>query len=187
MAGRAQLSGLRRIAEADAELVAEFLRAVPEGDRTFFREDTSLEAVRRWNRDDLTLRWLLVGPDGKPQAYVALIPGVGWSAHVGELGLVVGEAYRRQGLGRALARFGLLTGVELGLRKLTVEVVADKEGDLQMFTAIGFEPEAVLKNQIIDRQGGIHDLVLLAHDVEEVRADMELIGLDEAVGLGERA
>jgi ribosomal protein S18 acetylase RimI-like enzyme len=182
MAERTQLNGLRKISEADAELVAEFLSTVPEGDRTFFKEDTDLEAVRRWGSDDRTLRWLLVGSDGKPQAYVAIIPGLGWSAHVGELGLVVGEAYRRRGLGRALARFGLLQGVRLGLQKLTVEVVADKEGDLQMFTEIGFEPEALLKKQIIDRDGEIHDLVLLGHDVEEVRADMELIGLDEAIG-----
>jgi ribosomal protein S18 acetylase RimI-like enzyme len=177
MAHAAQLNGLRRITEDDAELVAEFLRSIPEGDRTFFKEDTDLDAVRRWRSEDRKLRWLLIGADGTPQAYVALIPGVGWSAHVGELSLVVGQSYRRRGLGRALSRFGLLEGVRLGLQKITVEVVAEKEGDLQMFTAIGFEPEALLKDQIKDREGQLHDLVLLAHDVEEVRADMEVVGL----------
>jgi ribosomal protein S18 acetylase RimI-like enzyme len=182
MAEQTRLIGLRRITEDDAELVAQFMASIPGGDQVFFKEAIDIEAVRRWSRDDVTLRWLLVGEDGKPQAYLALIPGMGWSAHVGELGLVVGEGYRRQGIGRALARIGLLEGLRLGLQKLTVEVVADKEGDLQMFTSIGFEPEAVLKNQIIDRNGDVHDLVLLAHDVEAVRDDMQLIGIEQAFG-----
>jgi ribosomal protein S18 acetylase RimI-like enzyme len=185
MAGGAQLNGLRRITEGDAELVAEFMRSIPEGDRTFFKEDADLETARRWGREDRTLRWLLVGPAGEPQAFLAIIPGVGWSAHVGELRLIVGAEHRRRGLGRALARRGLIEGVRIGLRKLTVEVVADKRGDLEMFTTIGFEAEALLKNQIMDRSGELRDLVVLAHDVDEVREDMELIGLDEAVGLGD--
>jgi len=185
MVDRAQLTGLRRITEVDAELVAAFLSSLPDGDRTFFKEDTDVAAVRRWGADDRIMRWLLLGPDDRPQAYLAIIPGVGWSAHVGELLLIVGAEHRRRGLGRGLARFGLLEGFRLGLKKLTIEVVADKDGDLQMFTAIGFDAEAILKNQIIDRDGELHDLVVLAHDIEAMRDDMELLGLDDAVGIGE--
>jgi RimJ/RimL family protein N-acetyltransferase len=182
VADRPQLIGLRRLEEADSDLVFRFLQSLPEGDRTFFKEETDIESIRRSSHDERVARWLLVGDDGEPQALLALIRGVGWSAHVGELRLVVGQAHRRRGLGRALARAGLLTGVRMGLRKLTVEVVADKEGDLRMFTAIGFEPEALLQGHIIDRAGHIHDLVVLSHDVDAVREDLELIGVDEAIG-----
>jgi ribosomal protein S18 acetylase RimI-like enzyme len=184
MAGSTQLTDLRPITEVGAELVVRFLEEMPEGDRTFFRDDTTLESVLRWTHDERTFHWLLVGPDGALQAYLALIPGVGWGAHVGELRLVVGSDYRRRGIGRALARRGLLEGIRLGLRKLTVEVVADKQGDIEMFSTIGFEPEALLKNQIMDRTGELRDLVVLAHDIDEVRDDLELIGVDDALGLG---
>ena len=79
---------------------------------------------------------------------------------------------------------GSSRAIRLGLRKLTVEVVADKEGDIEMFSTIGFEAEALLKNQIMDRTGELRDLVVLAHDIDEVRDDLELIGLDDALGLG---
>jgi ribosomal protein S18 acetylase RimI-like enzyme len=164
-------------------MVVGFLDHLPEGDRTFFKEEASPEAVEQWARDERNHRWILVDGD-KPQAMLAVIPGVGWSSHVGELRLVVGSDYRRQGLGRRLARHGLTEAVRLGLLKIVVEVVADKEGDIEMFTSIGFRPEALLQNQIRDQGGELRDLVLLSHDVEDVAASMDALGVDEAVGFG---
>jgi ribosomal protein S18 acetylase RimI-like enzyme len=162
------MTELRLITEADAAIVYEFLNSLPEGDRTFFKEDTSAETV----------------DNDTPQAMVAVMPGVGWSSHVAELRMVVGSDYRRRGIGRRLARHGLTEAVRLGQLKIVVEVVADKEGDIEMFTSIGFRPEALLQNQIRDHSGELRDLVLLSHDVEDVSASMDMLGLDEAVGSG---
>jgi ribosomal protein S18 acetylase RimI-like enzyme len=175
---------LNRITPDDVDRLAGFLAALPEDDRTFFKEPIDPDTVERWCCDGHASRWLLLGPDGDPRAYLAIIPGVAWSAHVGELRLVVAPAHRRRGLGTALARHGLTEGVRLGLRKLIVDVVADKQGDIDMFTAIGFEAEALLRNHFRDREGGLHDLVVLSHDVAEVADDMAVVGLDRAVGLG---
>jgi ribosomal protein S18 acetylase RimI-like enzyme len=183
MAAGTQLKGLRPIAAGDAPLLAELLASVPEGDRTFFKEDPDPETVARWCRDPHASRWLLFGDAPEPQAYLAIVPGIGWGAHVGELRLVVGGRYRRRGIGRALARQGLLAGLELGLLKLTVEVVAEKEGDIEMFRSIGFEPEALLRNQIRDRNGELRDLVVLAHDIEEVRDALERVGVPGELGI----
>jgi ribosomal protein S18 acetylase RimI-like enzyme len=178
------LSGLRPLQPADADGLVGFVTSMPEGDRTFFKEQDDLETVQYWIRNERAASWIVQGEDGKIRAYLAVIPGVGWSSHVGELRLVVGADYRRMGLGRALARRGLLEAVRAGLSKIVVEVVADKEGDLEMFTTIGFEPEALLKNQIMDRQGETRDLVILAHDVESVRDSMHVLGIDEATAPG---
>jgi ribosomal protein S18 acetylase RimI-like enzyme len=176
------LSRLTTLASADADAVMAFLDSMPEGDRTFFKDGDDRETVERWTHDSHALRWILPG-DGEIAAYLAVIPGTGWSSHVGELRLVVGGGYRRRGLGRRLARRGLLEALQAGLDKIVVEVVADKQGDIEMFTSIGFTAEALLTNQIRDRTGQTRDLVILAHDVAAVRDSMEILGIDEAAGV----
>jgi ribosomal protein S18 acetylase RimI-like enzyme len=181
-----QLTDLRRLTPDDTELVAGFLRALPEGDRTFLKEDDAdSELAARWCADQRATRWIVVGEDGEPQALLSITPGALWSSHVGELRLVVAKSYRRLGLGRRLARYGLTEAVRLGLNKIMVEVVADKEQDIAMFTSIGFDPEALLRDQIRDRQGNLRDLVLLSHEVDTRSASMDLIGLASEVGLGD--
>jgi ribosomal protein S18 acetylase RimI-like enzyme len=176
-----QLKGLRPPGPDDVERVLAFLVAMPEGDRTFFKETDDRATVERWIKDERAGRWILCDEAGQVQAYLAVIPGVGWSSHVGELRLVVGSGQRRRGLGRALARRGLIEAVRRGLEKIVVEVVASREGDVEMFSSIGFQAEALLTNQILDRSGNTQDLVILAHDVSAVRDAMEVLGIDEAM------
>lgn len=179
-----QLTDLRRLTPADTELVSRFLQAMPEGDLTFFKENVDAETVGQWCCDGRIQRWIAVGRDGEPQAMLSVVPGALWSSHVGELRLVVGPRFRRMGLGRRLARFGLTEAVRLGLRKIIVEVVADREGDIAMFTSIGFQPEALLADHICDRDGNLRDLVVLAHGVDHVSASMDVLGLGGEVGTG---
>jgi L-amino acid N-acyltransferase YncA len=179
-----QLAELRPLTSADAEATARFLKFLPEGDLTFLKEPADDDTVNRWLADDRTRRLVAVGPDGELQAMLSIFPGALWSSHVGELRLVVGEPFRRRGLGRRLARFGLAEALRLGLRKVMVEVVAGKEGDIAMFESIGFQAEALLRDQICDREGNLHDLVLLSHDVETGASAMEVLGIAGEVGLG---
>lgn len=177
------MSELKKIGPEDVDAVAQFLEGMPEGDRTFFKEPIDADTVTRWCTEERSARWLLM-EDGRPAAMLSIIPGAAWSSHVGELRMVVGPDFRRRGLGRRLARLGLTEAVRLGLQKIVVEVVADKEGDIEMFTSIGFRPEALLQNQIRDRNGELRDLVLLSHEVSEVGASMDMLGFGEAVGSG---
>lgn len=179
-----QLTDLREIGQDDGQSVARFVQSLPEGDRTFLKEDIDDETVQRWCTDQRVKRWIVVGDDGAIQAMLSLTPGALWSSHVGELRLVVGQDYRRMGLGRRLARYGLAEAVRLGLSKIVVEVVADKEQDIAMFTSIGFDAEALLRDQIRDREGNLRDLVLLAHDVNPRASAMDVLGLEFEVGMG---
>jgi L-amino acid N-acyltransferase YncA len=178
-----QLAELRPLTSADAEATARFLKVLPEGDLTFLKEPADDDTVNRWLADERTHRWVAVGPDGELQAMLSIFPGALWSSHVGELRLVVGESFRRRGLGRRLSRYGLSEALRLGLRKVMVEVVADKEGDMAMFEAIGFQAEALLRDQICDRDGNLHDLVLLSHDVDTGASAMEVLGMAGEIGL----
>jgi L-amino acid N-acyltransferase YncA len=183
--GRAKPPGteveVRALTAHDADAVRDFFARVPEGDRTFFREDV-LEPgiVEAWLGDPGQHR-LIALVDGEVAGHVAVIRGVGWSAHVAELRLVVDPAQRRRGLGRLLAQRGVVEAVEMGATKLVVEVGAEQEPTVAMFSKLGFEPEGLLKDHVRSQAGEVHDLLVLAHFVEPLWATMRTTGIEDLV------
>jgi len=95
----------------------------------------------------------------------------------------VHPAHRGTGLGRALARQALTQAVASRLTKVVVELVADQEHALAMFTALGFTGEALLRNHLRDRDGTLRDLVMLAHYVDDTWSGMGTVGLIDELGL----
>jgi L-amino acid N-acyltransferase YncA len=168
--------------EDAAELLAFFLR-VPAGERTFFKEENvDAETVGAWLAPGARgRRAIAVTADGQVVGHVAVVPLPGWSDHVGELRLIVDPDHRRQGLGRTLARRALIDAIECQLRRLVVEVVAEQDGTVAMFEALGFRPEALLQDHVRDRDGGFRDLIVLAQSIEDQQAAMAVTGIDEAL------
>ena len=169
------------------EALLRFFRELPEGDRTFIKEDvTDPSTVRAWTAgEDRAQRWVALDgdpPDADVRGYVAVLRLPGWSDHVGELRLVVAPAARGSGLGRQLARHALVRAVDAGMTKLVVEVVAEQGAALALFTELGFSGEALLRDQIRDRDGRLRDLMVLAHHVGETWSGMDTVGLTEALG-----
>ena len=84
-------------------------------------------------------------------------------------------------MGRELARAGLLASLEMGLTKTVVEVVVDAVPAIGMFEALGFEPEALLRDHVRDKAGALRDLVVLAHEVEDTWSAMQTAGFEDAL------
>ena len=167
---------IRQLEPGDRDSLERFLRRVPEGDRTFFKEDVDDPAVvDAWVRPG-TARVLAV-EDGAVLGYLALVPLHGWSSHVGEVRVIVDPDRRGRGVGRALARRAVLEAIELQLTKVVVEVISDQEPTILMFRSLGFEPEALLLDHVRDRNGCLRDLLVLAHSVDEQVAALELAGI----------
>lgn len=162
-----------------------FFGSLPEGDLTFIKEEvTDPDTVRSWAGGSSSGgRWVAVdtGESGTDEVigYVAVRPLSGWSDHVGELRLVVSATRRGTGLGRELARRALVEAVSSGLSKIVVEVVAEQGAALALFTALGFTGEALLRDQIRDRNGELRDLMVLAHHVSDTWAQMDAVGIGE--------
>jgi L-amino acid N-acyltransferase YncA len=165
----------------DLDALLGFFARIPEAERTFFKEHVlDRTAVEGWLREERGRRGLACDA-GEVAGYVAVLPLPGWSDHVGEVRLVVDPGRRGHGVGRALARWALLQALELGLAKLYVEVVADQEGAVALFTALGFSAEGLLRDHVRDGDGRRRDLVLLAHPVDDHWAAMTTAGIDDAV------
>ncbi len=173
---------LRELTPHDAQLLHTFFAEVPAEDRAFFKEDVTDPAVaERWARDQRGVRRLAVDGDGGMVAFGGLVPGVGGSSHVAEIVVVVAGRARRLGLGRSLARRMLVDALEHDFKKVIVETAADNTAAVQMFQKLGFEPEALLRDHLYGRDGEIHDIIILAHGVDETWSAMLSGGLDEAV------
>jgi ribosomal protein S18 acetylase RimI-like enzyme len=171
---------IREIGPGDRAAIERFLGRVPEGDRTFFKEDVDdPEIVEDWTRPGGSRAVAIAGSE--VVGYVAVVPLHGWSSHVGEVRVIVDPDHRGQGIGRALARRAVLEALELGLTKMVVEVIADQEPTIAMFGSLGFDPEALLRDHVRDQAGRLRDLLVLAHSVEESYATMEAAGLADAL------
>ena len=164
---------------ADVDETWAFFQRVPEGDRTLVKEPvTELIAVEGWVADARALRFV-ARADGDVVGYVAVIPGVGWSRHVGELRLVVDPAVRRRGIGQRLARHALRVAIEASLTKVVVEVVAVQDSTIALFTRLGFRAEALLEDQVQDPSGNYVDLIVLANRTDADWGVLSTVGLDD--------
>jgi ribosomal protein S18 acetylase RimI-like enzyme len=170
---------IRPLERRDRPLLEAFLRRIPEGDRTFFKEPVEDGAVLATWFDAGGARWLAVADD-EVLGYVAVLPLHGWSSHVGEIRLIVDPAHRGEGVGTALARHAIIGGFRTGLSKLVVEVLANQEFTIEMFRALGFDPEALLTGQVRDRSGELLDLMILAHTAPDASAAIVAAGLADA-------
>jgi ribosomal protein S18 acetylase RimI-like enzyme len=172
---------IRPLESSDETAVDRFLDRVPEGDRTFFKEDVADPTVRAaWFRPG-NARLLAV--DGETVVgYVAVVPLASWSRHVGELRVIVDPEHRGRGIGQALTRRAMLEALELGLTKMVIEVRADHESRIDMFRALGFVPEALLADHVRDHAGNLHDLMVLGHSVEAWNASLEVAGIEDGLG-----
>jgi L-amino acid N-acyltransferase YncA len=167
---------IRALEITDRDAVERFVDRVPEGDRTFFKEDVEAPGVLDAWTEPGTARAVAV-QDGEVIGYVAVVPLHGWSSHVGEVRVIVDPAWRGRGIGGALASRALIEAIELDLRKMVVEVVADQEPTIAMFRSLGFDPEALLTNHVCDQSGALRDLMILAHSADEEWSSMVVAGI----------
>jgi L-amino acid N-acyltransferase YncA len=166
---------VRALEGRDESRLHRFFHAIPIEDRAFFKDDIESPAVlRRWIDDERSIRLIAIESTSEILAIVSVWPGVGRSAHVGDLRLIVAAEHRRQGLGQLMARHALAAALRAGIWKLTVEVVSTQQGTIDMFLALGFVAEALLRDHLCSDDGTRQDVVLLSHLAEDAGADLAL-------------
>ena len=60
-------------------------------------------------------------------------------------------------------------------------MTVDQQAAIALFESLGFKAEALLRDHVRDVDGKKHDIVVLGHNVAQVRAQMEAYGLPGAV------
>ncbi len=163
--------------------LSEFFARIPDGEQAFLKENVRDPAtVTAWRRPGPARREAALDDTGMIVGVVSVIPELGWSDHVGQVLLVVDPGQRGKGIGRELARAALVQALELGLSKVIVEIVADQQPAISMFSSLGFDAEALLRSHVRDRNGDFHDLIILAHSVDDNWQAFGATGIDDELG-----
>ncbi len=160
---------LRLITEQDRDAMVEFARSLDEEDLLFLRMDiTQPEVVQKWIDSVMTGQRMtvLAEQSGQIVAYGSLNrTGLSWSRHMGEIRIIVYRNFRRTGLGAVLAEEVFTFARDMGLTRIVSQMPTDQPGGRRMFEGLGFKPEALLTDWVIDRRGKTHDLLIMSHDV----------------------
>ena len=175
----------RLMSPADEAAVLAFAQKLPVHDLLFLPRDISEPKVltawiKEIERGAMTS--VLAWKDGTVLGCGTLVRDpLSWSPHVGEIRSVVSSDVRGQGVGRALSQETFALALGSGLERLVVQMTVDQTGAIAIFECLGFKAEALLREHVKDKAGKSHDIVVLGHDVAQVRAQLEAYGLAGAV------
>ncbi|MDA1002088.1 MAG: GNAT family protein [Chloroflexi bacterium] len=169
---------LRRLQRGDGDAILEFARALAPHDLLFLRRDiTQPDQVDDWINEIEEGYAISVGAfDAVGLAGYATVSRdhMTWTAHVAELRVLAATRMRGKGLGWLLTEQAFAIAREMGIRKMMAQMTTDQVAAVAVFKRMGFEPEAVLRNQVLDRDGRLHDLQIMSLDVDAFRAKVNL-------------
>jgi RimJ/RimL family protein N-acetyltransferase len=175
---------LRLMGAADEAAVMAFAQAASTHDLLFLARDiTHPKVVKAWIRDieAETITTLLAWQGERIVGCAAIVrDALAWSGHVAEIRVILLESMRGKGLGHQLTEEAFATALAAGAEKITARMTLDQKGALAVFEGLGFTIEALLRDQVKDRDGARHDILILSHDVARTSAKHEAIGLGEA-------
>ena len=151
------------------ELIA-FAHELPRQDVMFLRMDiTDRRNVEEWVRNIEAGRTVtvLAYDAGKLAGWASLHHNeVLWTRHVGEIRTIVGPAYRSIRLGARLVEEIFEIAKDMGLKKITANMTSDQRGARATFERIGFRPEALLADYVVDSEGRTHDMLIMSYDID---------------------
>ncbi len=174
---------LKQLTDPTAPELTAFAETLSDQDLLFLsrdlREPKVLEAWKR-DIDAGNIFSVQAAMDGKILGTTAvMLDKQSWSAHVGELRILVAPEARETGLGRILIQESFLMGLDLRLEKLTVRMMLDQAGAINVFEEMGFKKEAMLLDHVKDSEGKKHDLLMMSHDVMSFDRLRQAYGIDQ--------
>lgn len=177
---------LRLMDSGDGEALLAFARGLPQHDLLFLRRDiTQPDQVETWVQRieaGVTTSLLLLDDDGTIAGYATVDRNdLPWSQHVAELRVLVGPTLRGRGVGRLLTEEAFRIALGMGVDKVIGQMTVDQHQAIAVFRSLGFQPEALLRDHVKDRDGNKHDLVILSHDIAAGQRTMAAVGVLDAV------
>ena len=177
-------ASLDLLVDPTAQEIMDFAAALPSADLLFLNRNIQVPKVLDAWRESIAegdIVSIVAKRGSKVLGTTAVVQArLSWSAHVGEMRILILPEARDTGLGREMIQESFLIGLSLGLEKLTVRMTLDQESAIAVFEEMGFKSEALFRNHVKDNLGDKHDLLIMSHDVEGFASQMQAYGMDEA-------
>lgn len=142
--------------------------ALSDDDMLALHSDVGDDAVLdRWQSDLRVGRtFSLLAYDSHRLAGIASLSlnPASWTAHVGEVQVIISPAHRGQKLAQVLTNELLGVGAELGLTKMVAQIPNDAVAAQRVFRRFGFTPVTLLPGFALAADGSPRDLLLMAYD-----------------------
>lgn len=162
---------IRPLAEEDRNALAAFGLSLPKNDLLYLEDDFSNpDIIARLAFAAKAENWrqiIAVAADGAIAAWAAALRMPGWSNHVADIRLVVAPTWRRSGLGMHMAQSIVEAARDLGATKVTVDMPAGQAAGQAIFGRLGFTVEGQLARHASDRDGNLHDIVVMSAFVKK--------------------
>lgn len=172
---------VRPMAQDDGEALKAFAEALPDHDRLYMRRNLASDhGIESWIEDirDGVIHSILAIDDAGVAGFSTIhLNRLEWTRHVADIRVATAMRARRGGLGRFLAREGFNLALALDIEKLLARMTPDQEGARVLFQELGFQPEALLKDYVKDRDGNYHDMLLKSCSVNAFLAQREAYGV----------
>ena len=176
---------VRPMGVEDADALHAFFLRIPEEDLLFLRRDvTDRNVIESWALDVAAGNTftLLAERDGRVVGEASIHRSrLPWTAHVGEIRVVVDAEHRQLGLGTALVQAIFFEALERGIEKIVAEMTPDQKGAINVFQKLGFRVEGLLRDHVCDRGGTKRDLVVMAHEVHAAHDSLSNFGVEDAM------
>lgn len=162
----------RLMTEEDRNRVLKFAKSLPAEDFIFLRMDISNpEVIDDWVEAitaGRTITVLTENEAGNIIGYASLhYNRLSWTRHLGEIRVFVRSDIRGSGLGKRLIGEMFQLAKEQGLKRIVVNIPSNQPRVRQMLEKVGFQPEALLTDWLIDAKDLTYDLLVMSAHVEE--------------------
>jgi RimJ/RimL family protein N-acetyltransferase len=97
--------------------------------------------------------------------------GSGFTRHLAEIRVFLVKDFRRRGLGSAMIKAQIEVARKIGLHQLIAEIVESRPQVVHAFEHLGFERQAVLRDQFMTPDGDTLDLIVMAKYLKRTAED----------------
>jgi len=165
---------LRPLVPQDKDALVAFFKSLSPDDLQYFRSNVAdASVVAGWAEEvDYSKVFPLVAVLGDHLVGNSTLHlGSGFTRHIAEIRVFLVKEFRRRGIGSAMIKAQIEVARKIGLHQLVAEIVESRPQVVHAFEHLGFERQAVLRDQFMTPDGDTLDSIVMIKYLKRAAED----------------